>query len=83
MGIKCVYLNAAQNGRRRVLLLAPDLAGLIRMISRPDEERGERIAFWERLFSGKGKDHFMAGAYDFASDGMLTAEPFFRAFSEE
>ena len=22
-------------------------------------------------------------AYDFASDGMLTAEPFFRAFSEE
>ena len=63
--------------------LAPDLAGLIRMISWPDEERGERIAFWERLFSGKGKDYFMAGAYDFASDGMLTAEPFFRAFSEE
>ena len=62
--------------------LISDLAGFIRMVNQPDEQRGDRIAFWERLFLGKLEDCFVAGAYHFISDGLLTADPLFRALCE-
>lgn len=62
--------------------LIPDLAGFIRMVNRTDEYRGERIAFWEPLLYGKRKGCFVAGAYHFVTDSLLTVEPLFRALCE-
>lgn len=61
--------------------LIPDLAEFIQQINKPDEDRSERLLFWEKLASGRKKGCFLAGAYNFIQDSGLMTESVFREIS--
>lgn len=61
--------------------LVTDLTEFIRKLNEPDEERRERLLFWETIAKGKRKGCFLAGAYHCLQDSYLMAEPVFRELS--
>lgn len=61
--------------------LIPDLAEFIQQINKPDEERSERLLFWEKLAAGRMKSCFLAGAYSFIQNSGLMTESIFREIS--
>lgn len=61
--------------------LIADLAEFIKQINKSDEERRERLIFWEMIAGGKVKGCFLAGAYLCMQDSSLMAEPVFRELS--
>lgn len=61
--------------------LIADLTEFIQKINEPDEERGERLLFWEMIAGGKVKGCFLTGAYHCMQDSRLMTEPVFRELS--
>lgn len=69
-----------ERGEKKCFLIT-DLTEFIQQINKPDEERRERLLFWETIARGKVKDCFLAGAYNCMQDARLMTESIFRELS--
>lgn len=64
-------------------ILISDLTGFCSLIYRFDEQRKERVAFWEDIVQGRKKGIFLVGGYTPARDYEAEATGFFREICEQ